>query len=79
MEELVPKITIYLLILIRISAFFMTVPFFSYRTIPAKVRITLAVVLSWMMYYTLDIKPFEINGEYILLMMKEAVVGLSIG
>ncbi|MGX9133677.1 flagellar biosynthetic protein FliR [Rummeliibacillus sp. JY-2-4R] len=79
MEEIVPKLTIYLLILIRISAFFMTVPFFSYRTIPGKVRITLAVVLSWMMYYTLDIKPFEINGEYILLMMKEAVVGLSIG
>ncbi|HWI49659.1 MAG TPA: flagellar biosynthetic protein FliR [Rummeliibacillus sp.] len=79
MKELVPNITIFLLILIRISAFFMTVPFFSYKTIPAKVKITLAVVLSWMMYYTVDVKPFDVNGEYILLMMKEAVVGLSIG
>ncbi|WP_395514597.1 flagellar biosynthetic protein FliR, partial [Pseudomonas syringae group genomosp. 7] len=52
MEELIPKTTIFLLILIRISAFFITVPFFSYKTIPAKVRITLAFVLSWMMYYT---------------------------
>ncbi|MFJ8261522.1 flagellar biosynthetic protein FliR [Rummeliibacillus sp. NPDC094406] len=79
MNELVPNLTIFLLILIRISAFFMTVPFFSYKTIPAKVKITLAVVLSWMMYYTIDVKPFDVNGEYILLMMKEAVVGLSIG
>ncbi|WP_146552112.1 flagellar biosynthetic protein FliR [Rummeliibacillus sp. SL167] len=79
MEELVPKTTVFLLILVRISAFFITVPFFSYKTIPTKVRITLAVVLSWMMYYTMDVKPFEVNGEYILLIMKEAVVGLSIG
>ena len=79
MEELVPKLTIFLLILVRISAFFVTVPFFSYKTIPTKVRITLAVVLSWMMYYTLDVKPFDIDGEYILLILKEAVVGISIG
>lgn len=79
MQELVPKFTVFLLILVRISAFFVTAPFFSYKTIPTKVRITLAVVLSWMMYYTLDVKPFDINGEYILLIMKEAIVGLSIG
>ncbi|MFG3612157.1 flagellar type III secretion system protein FliR [Rummeliibacillus sp. G93] len=79
MEELLPKISVLLLILVRISSFFMIVPFYSYRTIPAKVKIAIALVLSWMMYYTMDIKPFEINGDYVLLILKEAVVGLSIG
>lgn len=79
MDLLVPKLTIFLLILVRLSAFFVTVPFFSYRTIPAKVRITLALVLSWMMYYTINVQPFNINGEYIMLILKEAVVGLTLG
>ena len=37
------------------------------------------LVLSWMMYYTIDVEPFEINGDYILLILKEAIVGLLIG
>ncbi|KIL44901.1 flagellar biosynthesis protein FliR [Jeotgalibacillus soli] len=32
-----------------------------------------------MMYYTLDVEPFEIDGQYILLIIKEAIVGLFIG
>lgn len=79
MDALVPKLTIFLLILVRLSTFFVTVPFFSYRTIPAKVRISLAFVLSWMMYYTIKVQPFDINGEYIMLILKEAVVGLTLG
>ncbi|MGE7917874.1 flagellar biosynthetic protein FliR [Viridibacillus sp. NPDC093762] len=79
MEELVPKVTVFLLILVRISAFFITVPLFSYKTIPSKMRLTLAAVIAWMMYYTIDVTPMEVNGEYILLVIKEAMVGLIIG
>ncbi|WP_404409187.1 flagellar biosynthetic protein FliR [Jeotgalibacillus malaysiensis] len=79
MEELYPRLTILLLIIVRISAFFVTMPLFSHRTIPATHRIGIAIMLSWMMYYTLDAEPFEINGEYILLIIKEAAVGLFIG
>ncbi len=77
--QVFPNITILLLILVRVSAFFVSVPLFSYRTIPQQVRIVLAVALAWMMYYTFDIEPFEINGEYILLILKEAIVGLMLG
>ena len=63
----------------RVSAFFVSVPLFSYRTIPQQVRIILAVALAWMMYYTFNIEPFEINGDYLLLILKEAIVGLMLG
>ncbi|KUF36477.1 MULTISPECIES: flagellar biosynthetic protein FliR [Lysinibacillus] len=79
MNELIPHLTVFLLVLVRVSAFFVTVPFFSYRTIPPQVKITLALVLAWMMYYTIDVEPLVFNDEYILLVMKEALVGLLLG
>ena len=79
MTELIPKISVLLLIFVRVAAFFVSVPLFSYRTIPAQLKIGLALVLSWMMYYTFSIEAFTINGEYILLIIKEAIVGLTLG
>ncbi|OZI11550.1 flagellar biosynthetic protein FliR [Bacillaceae bacterium SAS-127] len=79
MDELLPKLSVFLLIVVRVSAFFVTMPLFSYRTIPAMHRIGFALVLSWMMYYTLDVPSLEINGEYFILIIKEALVGLLIG
>ncbi|WP_100403050.1 flagellar biosynthetic protein FliR [Bacillus sp. FJAT-42315] len=79
MDELLPKLSVFLLIVVRVSAFFVTMPLFSYRTIPAMHRIGFSVVLSWMMYYTLDVPSLEINGEYFILIIKEALVGLLIG
>lgn len=79
MDEILPNLTVLLLVIVRVSAFFVTLPLFSHRTIPATHRIAFAVVLSWMMYYTMDVEPFEVNGDYILLIIKEAIVGLFIG
>ncbi|WP_342568245.1 flagellar biosynthetic protein FliR [Psychrobacillus sp. FSL K6-4046] len=79
MEEIIPRLTVLLLIIARVSAFMITLPLFSHRTIPATHKIAFAVILSWMMYYTMDVSPFEINGEYILLIIKEVMVGLFVG
>ena len=79
MTELIPKISVLLLIFVRVAAFFVSVPLFSYRTIPAQLKIGLALVLSWMMYYTFSIEAFTINGEYLLLVLKEAIIGLTLG
>ena len=78
MNELIPHLTVFLLVLVRISAFLLQF-LFSYRTIPPQVKITLALVLAWMMYYTIDVEPFAFNDDYILLVMKEALVGLLLG
>ena len=79
MAELLPKISVLLLIFVRVSAFFVTIPLFSYKTIPSQLKIVLAFVLSWMMYYTFSIEAFTINGDYLLLVLKEAIVGLVLG
>lgn len=74
-----PNVSILLLIIVRVSAFFVSAPLFSYRTIPPQMRIAVAVVLAWMMYYTIDIEPLQIDGHYILLILKEAITGLMLG
>lgn len=79
MTEIIPNLSVLLLIIVRVSAFFVSVPFFSYRTIPPQIRIALAVILSWTMYYTLNIEAIPIDGNYILLILKEAIIGLMIG
>lgn len=79
MIELMPNPSVFLLILVRVSAFFVTMPLFSYRTIPAQHRATFSLLLAWAMYYSIEAAPIEINGEYILLVIREAMIGLLIG
>lgn len=79
MSELIPETTVLLLILVRVSAFFVSVPFFSYRNIPVQLRIVFAVIFSWMVYYTIDPQPIPVDGQFILLLIKEAIIGLVIG
>ncbi|MCM3386766.1 flagellar biosynthetic protein FliR [Ureibacillus chungkukjangi] len=80
MTEIIPEISVLLLIIVRVSAFFVSVPFFSYSRIPPQVRIGLAVIFSWMIYYTFsDVQAIPMDGDYILLVLKEAIIGVLIG
>lgn len=79
MEQILPNVTVLLLIIVRVSSFFVILPLFSHRTIPASHRIGFAVLISWMMYYTMDVEPFELNSEFLLLIVKEVIIGLFIG
>lgn len=79
MNELIHTIPNYLLVLTRITAFFVTVPFFSYRAIPATHRVLLAAICAWMLAYSIDLPSIEVDGFYILLVLKEATIGLFIG
>lgn len=79
MEDLIPRFSVYLLIFVRIASFFITMPIFSYRTIPAQHRIGISALLAWIMYYTVSSPGFEIDGLYLLLVLKEAMIGLMIG
>ena len=51
MEELVPSLAAYLLILTRVTAFFVTLPDFD-RAIPTTQRIIFGALLAWAMVYT---------------------------
>ncbi|MFC4617358.1 flagellar biosynthetic protein FliR [Camelliibacillus cellulosilyticus] len=69
----------YLLVLVRMTCFLMTAPVFSYRAIPTRFKVGLAAVFSLLITITLSGNAIKINGDYSLLLMKEAVVGLAIG
>jgi len=82
MELIIEKLLRFVMVLTRISAFFMVVPVFSWKTIPlrAKVAMTLPIAI-----FFATIKPSGLNSdgvgvlEAILLINNEAIYGLALG
>jgi len=79
MIDILPAFSIFLLIFVRIASFFLTVPIFSYRTVPAMFKIGLAFFLALTMFFVVDSEPIPIDGTYYMLILKEAIVGISLG
>jgi flagellar biosynthetic protein FliR len=79
MLEIIEFLPAFSLILARVSAFLVTVPLFSYRTIPATHKVGLGVFLTWIMFFTVDPPLIEIDYFYFMLIFKEVMVGLTIG
>lgn len=75
----VQSIPVFLLILVRVTAFFLALPLFSYKTIPSHFKIGFSFFLAFIMFYTVEAPVIPIDGTYILLLAKEAMVGLFIG
>lgn len=73
------SIPIFLLIFVRIAAFFVTLPLFSYQTIPAPFTIGFSFFLAFIMFYTVDASAVTVDYMYLLLLVKEVLVGLLIG
>ncbi|MGD6816153.1 flagellar biosynthetic protein FliR [Metabacillus sp. 84] len=69
----------FLLIFARITAFMITMPLFSYRTIPAFHKAGFSFFLALIMFETLNPADMAIDGTYFLLLMKEVFTGLLIG
>ncbi|WP_209122371.1 flagellar biosynthetic protein FliR [Alkalihalobacillus sp. BA299] len=69
----------FLLVFIRVLAFFTVMPIFSYRTIPTTLKIGLAVYLAWIMFFTIDAPELALDENYFLLIIKEILVGLLVG
>ncbi|NHM29809.1 flagellar biosynthetic protein FliR [Neobacillus terrae] len=79
MNELYPNLPAFLLIFVRVTSFFLMMPLFSYRTIPAAHKIGMGFFLAWIIFYTIHPPVLEVNLVYYLLIIKEAMVGLLIG
>jgi len=82
MEYTLPllQFEILLLILMRISCFMVTAPFFNMPNTPVRIKIAFAFFVSVIVYSLMDFK-LEYNDiiEYSALVIKEAVAGLLIG
>jgi len=76
------KILGFILVLTRISALFLVLPFFSWKSIPVRVRVSMLVFLS---VFISTVRPFSVDSggvsapEAILLISNEAVYGLALG
>ncbi|WP_036832289.1 flagellar biosynthetic protein FliR [Pontibacillus litoralis] len=81
MEQLLElsKLPAFILIFVRVTAFFVTIPLFSYRNVPTQHKIGFSFFLAWIMFYTVDIPVVIVNEMFIGLVLKEAIVGLAIG
>ncbi|MEW9108605.1 flagellar biosynthetic protein FliR [Cytobacillus gottheilii] len=79
MLDFLPSFPAFLLVLVRVTSFFLMMPLFSYRSIPNSHKIGLGFFMAWIMFYTMDIPEFEIDANYFMLIIKEALVGLMVG
>lgn len=75
----ITRLPIFLLILVRLLAFFVVVPLFSYRTIPTVFKIGLSFFLALIMVTNVDTTTIVFQEPYIFLLLKEIFVGLFIG
>jgi len=82
MELLIEKLLGLVLVLTRISAFFLVVPVFGWLSIPARIKVAIALVLSIFFSIVMPL-PFDAGRisvpEAILLISNEAIYGLALG
>ncbi len=80
MEQLTAYGPSFLLIFTRISSFFVTAPLFAYRTIPVMQRLIIALMMAMVLAPTIPLdEPLAIDATYIMLILREVTVGLSLG
>ncbi|GAK02040.1 flagellar biosynthesis protein FliR [Geomicrobium sp. JCM 19037] len=77
--EWINLIPAYLLVFVRLLAFLATLPVFSYRNVPAYFKIGFAVYFAFIVIFTIDSPIVALDGQFILLVVKEVLVGLLIG
>lgn len=81
MSFTVENVEIYLLVLVRISAFVMTAPFLGYASVPNRMKAALSVLLTLLVVQVMPDPVLSYSGVFgfSILVLKEAVVGLIMG
>ena len=82
MELMIEKLLGFVLVLTRISAFFLVAPVFNWKTIPVRIKVAIVILLS--IFFSM-MTPSPANSstlsivEAILLISNEAIYGLALG
>ena len=82
MELMIEKLLGFVLVLTRLSAFFLVAPVFSWRTIPVRVKAAIVLLMS---IFFVTINPLSLNTtnismlEAIFLIVSESIYGLALG
>ena len=77
----VENLEFYLLVLVRVSALVMTAPFFSYNSVPMRIRAAMSVFLSVVVITVTPVIPLHYVGVvgYAVLILKEMLLGIILG
>jgi len=75
------QIEYFLMILVRISAFAFTAPFFNIPNVPNRVKAGFSIIVSIILFSALPYAPLEYTGVigYGILVLKDAILGASMG
>ncbi len=82
MELMIEKLIGFIMVLTRVSAFFLIIPVFGWRSIPIRIKVGLVFLISifFSLITPLAIEPKEVSIiEAILLITNEATYGLAMG
>lgn len=80
MQLILQSLPGFLLILFRLSAFFVVSPIFSYRGVPAQFKVGLVFMISLVTFMSLGIEnPIEWDAQYVLSIIREILIGLLLG
>lgn len=81
MNFTVENLEFYLLILMRVAGLVMTAPFFSYSSVPARIRAAFSVFLALIVIQTVPVITLQYSGVfgYSILILKETMLGVTLG
>ncbi|WP_239617012.1 flagellar biosynthetic protein FliR [Cohnella mopanensis] len=80
MELIMQVFPAFLLVLCRITSFFVVAPIFSSRTVPTLIKIGLAFFISVIVFLTVGFdSKIAVDATYILAIIREVFAGLLIG
>lgn len=82
MELMIEKLLGFVMVLTRISAFFLVVPVFSWQIIPARVKVAVVLLMA-VFFSTITASPVDTRAvsvlEAVLLIANETIYGLALG
>ncbi|WP_442600932.1 flagellar biosynthetic protein FliR [Paenibacillus sp. KN14-4R] len=80
MELFYQLLPTFLLVLCRISAFFVVTPVFSSRNVPMQFKIGLAVMISFIVFAAIGTdKPVPLDWQFVFAIIRETLVGVLLG
>jgi flagellar biosynthesis protein FliR len=80
MNLVLMQLPVFLLVFVRMSAFFVAAPFFNLRSVPGRFKIALGFLISLISFqYVPAIEPIPMDLTFILHVIKEVLVGLILG
>lgn len=77
----ISQLEFFFMILVRISAFLYTAPFFSLKNVPRRVKTGLSVMIAFVLFQVLPYEPLVYDGliGYAIIIAQEALAGAVLG